>query len=271
MRMKYVTSDWKREGYIIVSKTMTIFKLKEMMAEKMKIPPTRIMLTINNKSYGDNCLLEDYKIESHDEIRVIIVPKGRKIDELKRMGPIKGIEESMEWSGRGDLAASKVHTPTQPGISGDSIQGANSIVLSGGYEEDIDMGNVIFYTGAGSTNAHQTLTRGNKALTINCKDPFMINKATISSDYRNGVPLRVVRLIKYPHETKPNTWKEFYRYDGIFRVYGYWPLIGNQGFWIWHFCLIKDGALDSEIDFAIRCYNYSDLSYAWAMRTRSPA
>ena len=38
------------------------------------------------------------------------------------------------------------------GISGAERDGADSIVVSGGYEDDEDYGNVIVYTGAGGND-----------------------------------------------------------------------------------------------------------------------
>ncbi|XP_014232386.1 E3 ubiquitin-protein ligase UHRF1-like [Trichogramma pretiosum] len=271
MRLKYVTSDWEHEGEVEVYRTMTISDLKMRVARQINrnligIPATRIILTINHELYKDHELLKNCNIKSDDEIRVIIKPVGKQL-EFKKMGSIKGIEEGALFWDRAHLAACKVHTPTQPGISGDSLQGANSVVLSGGYEYDCDFRNVIFYTGSGGRTSgeqteNQTLTRGNKALAMNCKAPYKICGRIISSDYRKGVPIRVVRQVKLPH-TKPNKSVNLYSYDGIYRVYGYWPFWGTfitpafeiRRFILWHFCLVKDGVDQNEIDYHIRWYD----------------
>ena len=50
---------------------------------------------------------------------------------------------------RAELAKRGVHRPRVAGISGSGCEGADSVVLAGGYEEGEDFGEVIFYTGHG--------------------------------------------------------------------------------------------------------------------------
>ncbi len=50
---------------------------------------------------------------------------------------------------RAELADAGVYRHRQAGISGSANEGADSIVLSGGYEDDEDHGDVIVYTGYG--------------------------------------------------------------------------------------------------------------------------
>lgn len=71
-------------------------------------------------------------------------PKEKRI-----FGHIPGVEMSQEFSNRETPAIAGVHRPTQAGICGSGKEGAESIVLSAGYEDDKDLGNVIIYTGAG--------------------------------------------------------------------------------------------------------------------------
>lgn len=63
-------------------------------------------------------------------------------------GHIKGIEVGQIFDSRKDVAASGLHTPLVAGISG-ANEGAYSIVLSGGYEDDIDELSYVLYTGQG--------------------------------------------------------------------------------------------------------------------------
>uniref|UniRef100_A0ABD2XE86 YDG domain-containing protein n=1 Tax=Trichogramma kaykai TaxID=54128 RepID=A0ABD2XE86_9HYME len=55
--------------------------------------------------------------------------------------PIKGIAIDSGWPSRAKLA--EVHPPPQAGICGSAKSCASSIVLSGKYEGDIDMGDLI--------------------------------------------------------------------------------------------------------------------------------
>jgi putative restriction endonuclease len=45
-----------------------------------------------------------------------------------------------------------VHRPTVSGISGTRAEGADSIAVNGGYEDDEDFGDEIIYTGAGGND-----------------------------------------------------------------------------------------------------------------------
>jgi putative restriction endonuclease len=99
-------------------------------------------------------------------------------------GAIPGVAEGTTFPGRRELADAGVHRPLEAGISGGQSEGADSIVVSGGYEDDKDFGDEIIYTGhggrdsSGKSISDQTFTRGNRALAV-------------SAD--QGLPVRVVR------------------------------------------------------------------------------
>jgi SAD/SRA domain len=83
-------------------------------------------------------------------------------------GEISGVPVRTAFSLRRDASRAGVHTPLRAGISGTPTVGAESIVVSGGYE---DYGHTIIYTGHGGNDpetrsqvAAQTLTRQNLAL-----------------------------------------------------------------------------------------------------------
>ncbi len=143
-------------------------------------------------------------------------------------GEIPGIFEGQLFDNRIELSLSLVHSPRQAGISGSQNEGADSIVLSGGYEDDADYGNTIIYTGHGGrengTNRQvtdQELIRQNLALAISCQQ---------------GLPVRVIRGAAHNSEYSPETG---YRYDGLYRVEEYWKETGRSGFKIWRFRLTK--------------------------------
>ena len=64
-------------------------------------------------------------------------------------GHIPGYPVGSWFENRAELADAGVHRHRQAGISGSASEGADSIVLSGGYEDDQDIGDVIVYTGYG--------------------------------------------------------------------------------------------------------------------------
>ena len=62
-------------------------------------------------------------------------------------GPIPGIDVGMSWQYRIQVSEVGVHAPPVAGISGTKEKGCNSLVLAGGYEDDIDYGDEFSYTG----------------------------------------------------------------------------------------------------------------------------
>ena len=141
-------------------------------------------------------------------------------------GHIDGIGVGMAFPDRRSLAAVGVHRPVQAGISGSESEGADSIVLSGGYEDDLDLGDVIVYTGQGGRDpgsgqqvANQELRRGNLAL---------------SRNIAYGLPVRVVRGPDPSSRYAPDAG---YRYDGLYRVDDSWSERGKSGFQVWRFRL----------------------------------
>ncbi|GAB3950358.1 HNH endonuclease [Spirosoma harenae] len=147
---------------------------------------------------------------------------------MRIFGEIEGILEGSEFENRYYLSYYGVHKPLQAGISGSQTEGADSIVLSGGYEDDEDYGDIIIYTGHGGRSqstgaqvADQQLTHQNLALVLNCQ---------------RGLPVRVVR--GYNHKS-PFSPEQGYRYDGLYRIESYWREKGLSGFFVWRFQLIK--------------------------------
>lgn len=61
-------------------------------------------------------------------------------------GEIQGHSEGTYFESRAELSRAGVHRPLQAGISGSAYEGADSIVLSGGYEDDRDNGFEIICT-----------------------------------------------------------------------------------------------------------------------------
>ena len=142
-------------------------------------------------------------------------------------GEIRGIQEGATFSSFVELNKAKIHTPTQAGIAGSQKEGADSIVISGGYEDDQDFGDEIVYTGHGGRDgsgkqiADQTLTRGNLALAKNEID---------------GLSIRVIRGA---HKGNPFAPASGYRYDGLYRVDSHWSETGKSGFKMYRFRLLK--------------------------------
>jgi putative restriction endonuclease len=143
-------------------------------------------------------------------------------------GHIPGHPVGSRFKSRAELSESGVHRHRQAGISGSAGEGADSIVLSGGYEDDLDDGDEIVYTGHGGrdqeTNkqiADQSFSRWNRALAYSSL---------------NGLPVRVVRGAGHDSPYSPSNG---YRYDGLYLVDDYWHETGRSGFRIWRYRLTK--------------------------------
>lgn len=155
---------------------------------------------------------------------------------MRVFGSLQGLYIGASFRNRLELSQSGVHRPTQAGISGSQKEGADSIIVSGGYEDDEDYGDIIIYTGHGGRSqesgkqvTNQELVRGNLALAESCK---------------NGLPVRVIRGAYKKSKFAP---KEGYRYDGLYRVEDYWKEVGLRGYIVWRFRLRKiEGKLESE-------------------------
>jgi len=115
-----------------------------------------------------------------------------------------------------------VHRPLQAGICGTKRSGAESIVVSGGYKDDEDYGDVIIYTGHGGRDPESRKQVANQVITDNG------NSALITS-YLEGLPVRVLRGAS---SGSPHAPSEGYRYDGLFSVTRFGSALGSDGYLI---------------------------------------
>lgn len=65
---------------------------------------------------------------------------GPRLHDPKTFGSIPGIEVGKWWDSRMRCSQESCHAPVVAGISGNSELGCWSVALSGGYEDDIDLG-----------------------------------------------------------------------------------------------------------------------------------
>ncbi|WP_034238508.1 YDG/SRA domain-containing protein [Saccharomonospora iraqiensis] len=145
----------------------------------------------------------------------------------REYGEIPGYPEGTLFANRQELRLAGLHSPNQGGISGGK-DGADSIVVSGGYPDDEDHGDVIIYTGQGGRDPStgrqindQKLVQGNIGLV------------------RSQLDQRPVRVIRGAGGNPDYSPERGYRYDGLFRVVNYWHAVGLDGYRIWRFRLEK--------------------------------
>jgi len=100
-------------------------------------------------------------------------------------GNIQNTKLGQIFNSRRDLHDARIHGPLQAGIWGKGSEGACSIVLSGGYIDDIDNIDKIVYTGdsgrdanTGRQSSDQVLSPGNSGLI---------------KSYHDKLPIRVTR------------------------------------------------------------------------------
>ncbi|KAF8408512.1 hypothetical protein HHK36_007668 [Tetracentron sinense] len=146
----------------------------------------------------------------------------------------QGLLVGESWEDRMECRQWGAHLPHIAGIAGQSEHGAQSVALSGGYEDDEDHGEWFLYTGSGGrdlsgnkrTNKEQSFDQKfeklNEALRVSCK---------------KGYPVRVVRS----HKEKRSSYapETGVRYDGIYRIEKCWRKAGIQGFKVCRYLFVR--------------------------------
>lgn len=161
--------------------------------------------------------------------------RGLWLNRDKRIvGAIPGIMVGDLFLFRMELCVVGLHGQIQAGIdflpasmssTGEPI--ATSVIVSGGYEDDMDDGEVIVYTGHGGQEknssrqiSHQKLESGNLAL---------------ERSMHYGVEVRVIRGMKYEGSAAGSG--KVYVYDGVYRIVDCWFDVGRSGFGVYKFKL----------------------------------
>lgn len=144
-------------------------------------------------------------------------------------GEIEGIEEGFWFEGRKEMMPSSFHRLWGAGIDGNAVEGTAAIVLSGGYEDDLDLGDEIIYTGAGGKDPNTKKQIEDQSW----KNP---GNAGLLISMDQGLPVRVIR--KKAHKSNSSL---KYEYAGIYSVADAWEEIGISGFKICRFRLVYCG------------------------------
>ncbi|WP_438423196.1 YDG/SRA domain-containing protein [Aquimarina macrocephali] len=162
-------------------------------------------------------------------------------------GEIPGIKEGHWFEGRKEMMPSSFHRNWGSGIDGNGKEGTAAIVLSGGYEDDYDLGDEILYTGAGGNKngkqiADQTWENSGNAGLLKSMD--------------EGLPVRVIRGHKHKSDFSP---KSGYLYAGLYSVVEAFEKVGTNGYKVCLFKLIYSGTNPSkklpeeiELDYSVR-------------------
>ncbi|KAF8802436.1 hypothetical protein BYT27DRAFT_7196619 [Phlegmacium glaucopus] len=151
-----------------------------------------------------------------------------------QFGEIPGFPVGSTWNSRQELCNDGVHAGTSKGINGREAEGAFSVVISGGYEDDNDLGDIITYTGEGGREKRVPGVKwGDKQV----KDQVwkMGNKAMQISHLNN----RPIRVIRGSGLNSPYAPAKGYRYDGLYSVRTAQTVRGKTGFAVCQFKLVR--------------------------------
>ncbi|KAG8379574.1 hypothetical protein BUALT_Bualt07G0103100 [Buddleja alternifolia] len=146
----------------------------------------------------------------------------------------QGVLVGETWTYRAECRQWGIHYLPVGGISGKAHYGSQSVVISGGYEDDEDHGEWFIYTGSGGRDlSGNKRTNKEQSFDQEFKD---VNQALRVSCYK-GYPVRVVRSEK--DKRSPYAPEKGYRYDGVYRVEKCWRKPGIQGFTVCRYLLVR--------------------------------
>lgn len=149
-------------------------------------------------------------------------------------GTPEGVSEGDWFASHKELHRAGLHRAYGQGISGTEKTGADSIVLSGGYVDDVDHGDEIVYTGAGGRDRDTGMMVSDQTLSQTGNAALVVSQAL-------GKKVRVIEGLKISSGKRRRAMGG-YRYRGLYRVAEHWQTIGQDGFLICQFRLLKVAA-----------------------------
>jgi len=121
------------------------------------------------------------------------------------------------------LSLARMHRPPRAGVSGTQLDGADSIVLAGAYEDDAFDEHEIIYSGSGGRDPRTGRQVTNQEMTG--------RNLVLRRSQETGRPVRVLHKVR--HEGR-----EQLRYEGLFRVTKHYFAQGKAGFRVLKFHLV---------------------------------
>ncbi|MEU8786344.1 YDG/SRA domain-containing protein [Streptomyces sp. NPDC048637] len=172
---------------------------------------------------------QDYRLD------LLLLEAGIPGAEFDGFGHPPHVRVGDTFKRRRTLARARVHRPIMAGICGTGASGAESIVVSGGYEDDEDHGEEIIYTGQGGRD---------EKTKKQCKDQELtLGNAALVTSYSTGTPVRVIRGSGGDRQYSPTAGL---RYDGLYRVEEYWSQRGESNFLVWRYRLRSIDTVDKQ-------------------------
>ncbi|XP_020600139.1 histone-lysine N-methyltransferase family member SUVH9-like [Phalaenopsis equestris] len=193
------------------------------------------VLIIRDEAKGEGLGAFGKRSRADLKTAALMTDRGLWLNRDKRIiGSIPGIFVGDVYFFRMELCVIGLHGQVQAGIdyvpasrssNGEPI--ATSIIVSGGYEDDDDGGDVLIYTGHGGRdrNLHkmcdaQKLEGGNLGL---------------ERSMRYGIEVRVIRGVKFDQSPTGR----LYVYDGLYKVVDCWLDTGKSGFGVYKYKLLR--------------------------------
>jgi putative restriction endonuclease len=129
-------------------------------------------------------------------------------------GAVHGIPLGARFLNRRSLYDARIHRDIRRGICGgpDKKRGAESVVLSGGHEDDRDLGQIVYYTGIGKRDSSGRLTADQEFGGLN---------RSLAVNAQTAQPIRLIRGVSGEFE-----------YSGLFIVEDAFLRPGASGFQI---------------------------------------
>ncbi|XP_077250897.1 histone-lysine N-methyltransferase family member SUVH2-like [Tasmannia lanceolata] len=190
-----------------------------------------------------------------------MMDRGMWLNRDKRIiGTIPGVYVGDMFFFRMEMCVIGLHGQVQAGIDYVSASRtstkepiATSIIVSGGYEDDEDSGDVIIYTGHGGRGrnlmshcVHQKLEGGNLAL---------------ERSRHYGIEVRVIRGLK---SDQSPTGKAYF-YDGLYKIVEYWFDKGKSGFGVYKYKIVR---IDGQPEMGSVIFKYAESLKKSLLSTR---
>lgn len=156
------------------------------------------------------------------------------------IGPPPDIKVGTIFPSRAALREAGLHRANQAGIVGTAATGAESVVVSGGYEDDEDHGDVIIYTGHGGRHP-------DTGKQIADQSPQASGNAALITSSLSGADVRVIRG---PNADSPFAPSSGYQYAGLFRVDEHWMDRGKSGYLVCRYRLVSQDVYTAALDAA---------------------